>query len=618
MKQFPIALVFLVGLVPTLLSAANFVEGTITRAESNDNRERAGRLERGTLKVHLIAQQARWYPEAEDGPFRIVEAFSESGKPPRVPAPLIRVPVGTALEATITNSLNDTIGVIGLSGYSDTIWIAPGQSRQMRHVFRAAGTFLYAAGQKREGTIRFGGTNGQLVGGLVVDPVRPRPDRIFITTGWDPVPIAGNGYFLAMNGKSWPYTEKLVHTVGDTVRWRVLNGGGGGDAAHHPMHLHGFYFRVDARGGWGTDTTYSEGQRRWVVTESLPGRSTMSLTWVPSRAGNWLFHCHNADHVAGRNRHVIAGRERPFPQAPTHDAQSHMQWDMSGLVTAITVLPEAAQTAETKTTLQARELRLLIQERAKFYGTGPGYGFVLQKGASEPAADSIVIPGTPLILRRDEPVRITVVNRSSVHTSVHWHGIELKSFYDGVAGWSGFGEQLAPMIMPKDSFVVRFTPPRAGTFIYHAHATDHVQLARGLYGPLIVMEPDEEFDSNADHIVVVGFGRPGGKASMLLNGSSTPVAVERRREGKQRLRLINITPEVAPLIELSADSLPLSWRPIAKDGFDLPRLQQVPQPARVRIFPGETYDFEFASDEPVLYLRATLAGQKVTMSIRSR
>ena len=81
------------------------------------------------------------------------------------------------------------------------------------------------------------------------------------------------------------------------------------------------------------------------------------------------------------------------------------------------------------------------------------------------------------MLRRDEPVEITVVNRLREATALHWHGIELDSYYDGVHGWSGAGQQVAPMIEPGGSFVVRFTPPRAGTFIYHTHLHDFRQLS---------------------------------------------------------------------------------------------------------------------------------------------
>jgi FtsP/CotA-like multicopper oxidase with cupredoxin domain len=583
------------------------------RAEANDNRAPGGELKDGTLRIHLVARMSTWYPEAEDGPFKVVEAFGEAGQAPRIPGPLIRVPLGTTIQTTLTNSLSDTIAVLGLQGRNDSIRLAPGESRQVRSTPDAAGTYLYRAGLMLGGKFVTKGSQ-QLVGGLIVDSGPPSTDRIFIATAWDPTP-----YFLAMNGKSWPYTEKFVHTVGDTVRWRVINGGEG-TGAHHPMHLHGFYYRVDTRGGWDADTLYAENARRWVVTETLGPLASMTMTWIPERPGNWLFHCHNSDHVAGRNRHNVAGSAKPFPESPTHDATEHMAWDMSGLVTAITILPRGGgAVAAEPAPVNPRRMRLLIQERAGVNGRQPGYGYVLQAG-TEPAADSISIPGPRLVLRRNEPVEITVVNRIGNHTAVHWHGIELESFYDGVAGWSGAGERLAPMIAPADSFIVRFTPPRAGTFIYHAHITDYVQIARGLYGALLVV--DEPPADGADHVAIVSFGRLGGKASLLLNGSLTPAPIERNQDGRQRVRLINISTENGAIVTLSDGDALTNWRAVAKDGFDLPVGQRRMAPASVHIFPGETYDFEFESSAPVLRLRMRnpnlTEGDEATLELRTR
>ena len=53
-----------------------------------------------------------------------------------------------------------------------------------------------------------------------------------------------------------------------------------------------------------------------------------------------------------------------------------------------------------------------------------------------------------LVLQRDEPVAITIVNESHEPAAVHWHGIELESFPDGVAGWSGEG--MSPIVAHPD------------------------------------------------------------------------------------------------------------------------------------------------------------------------
>ena len=80
------------------------------------------------------------------------------------------------------------------------------------------------------------------------------------------------------------------------------------------------------------------------------------------------------------------------------------------------------------------------------------------------------------------PVSITVVNSTPEPTAVHWHGIELESYFDGVAGFSGNASRASPIIAPADSFEARFTPPRAGTFIYHTHIDELRQQPAGMAG----------------------------------------------------------------------------------------------------------------------------------------
>ena len=115
-------------------------------------------------------------------------------------------------------------------------------------------------------------------------------------------------------------------------------------------------------------------------------------------------------------------------------------------------------------------------------------GFVLQNGAA-PRSASIEIPGPPIVLTRGEPVQITVVNNLQDPTSIHWHGIELDSYYDGVPEWGGLDEKKTPPVEPGQTFVARMIPTRAGTFIYPTHWHDAVQLTGGVHGPLIVLPP---------------------------------------------------------------------------------------------------------------------------------
>jgi FtsP/CotA-like multicopper oxidase with cupredoxin domain len=186
-----------------------------------------------------------------------------------------------------------------------------------------------------------------------------------------------------------------------------------------------------------------------------------------------------------------------------------------------------------------------------------------------------------------------VVNRLREPLTVHWHGIELESYFDGVAGVSGSGERLMAPIAPGKSFVAQMTPPRAGTFIYHTHIDDVKQLSSGLYGPLIVLPRGEKFDPETDRVLLISRGGPG-ETPIWLNGSRSPEIGKFRPGKKYRMRIINIVPENPPIdINLKVAEMPATWRPIAKDGADLPLAQRKLCPAQLTISVGETYDFEF-------------------------
>jgi manganese oxidase len=197
----------------------------------------------------------------------------------------------------------------------------------------------------------------------VIDPPAPRAarDRVFLIALWSAKPLAGgivgrNSLLrFTINGRAWPNTERLSYAVGDTVRFRLVNT----SIAPHPMHLHGFYFDVNSRGNGGIDTVYAPAaSRQRVVTERLaPGR-TATITWVPERAGNWLFHCHDNYHVL-RNAPLDG---TPLPAEQLMHLKNHTIEMMGGLVMGIDVrgrdahpvvqLPEAAR----------RQLRLVVRE----------------------------------------------------------------------------------------------------------------------------------------------------------------------------------------------------------------------------------------------------------------
>lgn len=572
----------------------------IARAIPNDNRMPAGVMRGDTLVLGLVVGKAEWYPEDARGPHVTVEAFGEEGKSPSIPAPLIRVPTGTPIRATIRNALSDsTIHIIGLAtqpiSVSDTLHIAPGASAVVRFSAGAPGTYLYRAviGNDPDG---LPSEPEAANGAFVVDPEGGSPpDRIFvINLVSHVVDSAHQRQALGFNGRSWPYTERIALTVGDSVHWRLLNG----SARGHPLHLHGFYFRIDEAGSGLASRSIPVAQRRLGVTEQFFPWQTRVLTWSPNRPGNWLFHCHLIVHVTPEAR--LDHSDDMDHSDHSANATEHM----AGLVLGISVAPRAGESyARTGT---PRRLDLFAQQGGP-RGTMPmTYSYVLQRGVSAPAADSVETPSSTIVVTRGEATDIVVHNRSREATGIHWHGIELESFFDGVVGWSNRGKAMAPPIVPGDSFVARLTLPRAGTFMYHTHLNDIKQLTAGAAGPLIVLEPGESFDPSRDHIYL---GHWGGRDALvghgqvlLVNGDADHSPDLALAAGmSHRFRLINIGVALNLRFQLRQDTTTVEWKPLAEDGADLPLALRVMQPAIQSVPVGRTFDFELTPPGPGIY-----------------
>ena len=567
----------------------------------------AGSLVNGILTLRLVARMGLWHPEAEDGVGIEVQAFAEEGRALENPGPLIRVPEGTEIRVRVRNAIaGASLVVHGLVTHPvsgpDSLVVPPGAEREARFTAGAHGTYFYWASTTGVSLDKRRNVDSQLSGALVVDPKGARvEDHIFVIGVWvDSVALDGKREVReipVINGKMFPYTESLEYAIGDSVHWRVINA----SDREHPMHLHGFFYRLDGLGDARADTAYTSERRPWVVTDNLLSGTTMRVTWSPDRPGNWVFHCHILYHVMGA-----------LTLAPHNPDDPRME-RMSGILIRLHVRGKASSMSPV-TTGVARAMHLFVQERPRVYRDEPGFGFVLQDGPRAPAPDSIRIPGSPIILTSGEPVRITVVNRLDEPTAVHWHGIELTSYYDGVPGWSGEPGHVLPSIAAHDSFTAAYTPPRAGTFIYHTHIDDVRQMEAGLYGPLIVLPSGRTFDSTTDHVVTISMHEYPDTFDILFNGRVHPEPLVLKAGVANRIRIVMIPAAGYADLLLLSDTMPVTWRALAKDGADLPAALATSQPAHHLVSVGETYDFEFTPrDSKALRLElrdgATLLGR---------
>lgn len=173
-------------------------------------------------------------------------------------------------------------------------------------------------------------------------------------------------------------------------------------------------------------------------------------------------------------------------------------------------------------------------------------------------------PGPVLRIRQGDIFDVRFLNQIDEGSAVHWHGLRIANAMDGVPGMT------QEVVEANAEFYYRFHAPDAGTFWYHSHNRSWEQVAKGLYGPLIV---DEATPPDVDHDLIVmiddwrmtdhgtlaeGFenmhdqahqGRLGNFARALVE-PNVPV----RLGDRVRLRLINVaTDRVFPVDLEGAD-----------------------------------------------------------------
>ncbi len=193
-------------------------------------------------------------------------------------------------------------------------------------------------------------------------------------------------------------------------------------------------------------------------------------------------------------------------------------------------------------------------------------------------------PGPEIRVKRGQRVQVRFTNQLDHPTSVHWHGIRIANSMDGV---SGLTQDPVP---PGGTFAYDFVVPDAGTFWYHAHTKSWEQVARGLYGPLIVDELESGFDRAHDltlmiddwrlgndgalHVASLGAFRDWSHAGRLgnwltVNGRSEP-EFKLNSEENYRLRLINASN--ARVLQISPKTM--NARILGFDGFSFAKPRQ--------------------------------------------
>ena len=105
------------------------------------------------------------------------------------------------------------------------------------------------------------------------------------------------------------------------------------------------------------------------------------------------------------------------------------------------------------------------------------------------------VPGPTLEFNEGDLAIINVTNKMDEETSVHWHGLILPNFYDGVPYLT------TPPIKPNTTFQYRIPINQSGTYWYHSHTM--LQEQKGVYGSIVIQPKEKTFEYDTDLVVVL-------------------------------------------------------------------------------------------------------------------
>jgi FtsP/CotA-like multicopper oxidase with cupredoxin domain len=257
---------------------------------------------------HLIAEPVKH----EMAPGLEIEAWGYNGG---TPGPLIECVEGDKVRIYVTNKLPEATsvhwhgmrvpaGMDGVAGLTQKA-IPVGETYKYEFTMVEAGTFMYHPHFDEMIQIALG-----LVGMIVVHPKRAAARRVrdysLMAHEWlipigakRPDPLAMSDFnVLTFNHKAFPGTEPLVAEQGDLVRIRI---GNLGPMDHHPIHLHGYHFKVTATDGGPTPKS----AQLPMNTVLVPVGEVRVIEFVADALGDWALHCHMTHHVMNQMGHDI-------------------------------------------------------------------------------------------------------------------------------------------------------------------------------------------------------------------------------------------------------------------------------------------------------------------------
>jgi FtsP/CotA-like multicopper oxidase with cupredoxin domain len=263
------------------------------------------REENGIKIFGLTAQAVKWNILDSVA----VTAYTYNGT---VPGPMIRVTEGDQIRIVVKNELPDATTIHwhgvevpnamdGVPGVTQDP-IEPGETFTYEFTAKPAGTFMYHS--HFEGDVQ---VSAGLYAPFIIDPTKPETnpppvDKVLMISEWlqkdgntyAPMPMSGmEPNYFTINGKAFPSTETITVKMGERVRLRLIGIG----QFIHPMHLHGFPFKIVATDGHPVP----EAAQLTKDTVNVAPGERYDIEFVATETGQWMLHCHILHHTTNEN-----------------------------------------------------------------------------------------------------------------------------------------------------------------------------------------------------------------------------------------------------------------------------------------------------------------------------
>ncbi len=255
----------------------------------------------GIKVYHLIAEEV----EHEFAPGLKAHCWGYNG---RVHGPTIEAVEGDRVRIYVTNKLPASTsvhwhglllpnGMDGVGGLTQRV-IKPGETFRYEFTLHQHGTHMYHSHHDEMTQMALGTT-----GLFVIHPRQPkdeRPDRdfAFMLSEWRidvgtarPNPNEMTDFnIFTFNAKVFPGTQPMVARLGDRVRIRIANAAA---MSHHPIHLHGYQFRVTETDGGQIPASAQQFETSVLVAIG----QSRTIDFIADEPGDWAMHCHMTHHV---------------------------------------------------------------------------------------------------------------------------------------------------------------------------------------------------------------------------------------------------------------------------------------------------------------------------------